>query len=95
MEETKVLDVNEETVGEVTPIEETKGNSIKKPLLVVAICAIPLAVTGIVKGIGKLAKKAKANKEAREIKDLTAKGYTVIPPDDELFKTVTDENQTK
>lgn len=80
-EKKEVLNVNDELVKD--DVSECKKAGLKKPLLVVAIGAAAVAaVTGVTKLIAKGVKKAKANKEKREIKDLEEKGYTILPPDE-------------
>lgn len=81
-EKNEVL-VNDELVKD--EVSESKESGLKKPLFVVAIGAAAVAaVTGITKLIAKGVKKAKANKEKREIDDLQKKGYTILPPDEML-----------
>ncbi len=81
MNEKNEVFVNEELVKD--EVSESKESGLKKPLFVVAIGAAAVAaVTGISKLIAKGVKKAKANKEKREIEDLQKKGYTVLPPEE-------------
>ena len=94
-EETKV--VNDIVVAEGT---ENTGASIdiKKPLIVVGVCAACVGVVKLIKNIPNMARKAKEKQTDKMIRKLEKQGYTVLsaidmPIEDEEIETKVTDNE--